>query len=40
MALYTAAYGGIAGCFFFMLSLWSRKIGGPTGGWGRFLLPP
>ena len=31
MALYTGAIGGVSGCLFFMLSLWSRKIAGDGG---------
>ncbi|KAK9904809.1 hypothetical protein WJX75_002922 [Coccomyxa subellipsoidea] len=31
MALYTGAIGGVGGCAFFMLSLWSRKIAGDGG---------
>lgn len=26
MALYTAAWGGVAGCLFFMITLWSKQI--------------
>lgn len=31
MALYTGAIGGVGGCLFFMISLWSRKIAGDGG---------
>ena len=31
MALYTAAYGGMAGCLFFLITLWAKRIAGDNG---------
>ena len=28
IAIYTAAWGGLAGCFFFLITLWSSQIAG------------
>lgn len=31
MALYTGAYGGLIGCLFFLVAIWSKKIAAEGG---------